>query len=292
MIEVMKLNKSLDGKPIIKDINFKISTGNIVGLVGPNGAGKSTLLRNMVDIYTPDSGKVIIDGQDIRDNISLKSTIGYVPDKNEYFNKEKVRNVIKYYKLAYDTFDENRFAELNGSFNIPLNQKVEKLSKGNISRLMFMLALSFRPKVLILDEPTSGLDPIAKRKFLKILVSDVSERETTVLISSHNLADLESICDHILFIDNGEIVKDNSLDTLKTTIKKIQVIFKDNAPANFEKWPCFLNVSHVGKSYSIVTNNFNEDLVDKLRENGALFIEELDLSLEDMLVYTVDKNLI
>lgn len=290
MIEVKNLNKTLDDKLILKNISFSIAKGNIVALIGPNGAGKSTLLRTLVDVYTPDSGEILIDGKAVHDNPDIKSEIGYVADRNEFFNKERVKNVLKYYELAYSTFDKDKFTQLNSLFNIPFNKRVDKLSKGNIERLMFMLALSCNPKVLILDEPTSGLDPIAKRKFFKALVEDVASKDTTVLISSHNLSDLEAICDHVIFLDHGEIVKENSLDDLKTNMKKIQVIFKKDAPEGFENWPDFENVSCIGKSYYIITNNFNQNLIDKLRNNGALFIEEIDLSLEDMLIYTVKEN--
>ncbi len=190
---------------------------------------------------------------------------------------------------ASKNFDENKFNKINKIFEIPLSKKLSKLSKGNASRVAFMLAISSNPELLILDEPTSGLDPIVKRKFLKLLVEVVSERGTTVVISSHNLSDLESICDQVVFLNNGEIIKDNTLDTLKTSMKKLQIIFKDTAPKDFEAWTEFINVCKLGRSYNVITENYSKELVEKLKEKGALFIEELDLTLEDMLIYTVEK---
>lgn len=289
MLQVINVSKSFPGKDAIRSISLEVKSGTIMGLIGPNGAGKSTLLRTIVDIYTPDSGEIRIKDKNIRDNYELKEIVGYVADKNDFFSSYKIKDIIKYYKIAYKNFDENRFYELNKIFEISLNKKLSKLSKGNASRVSFMLAISSRPELLILDEPTSGLDPIVKRKFLKVLVEEVSERGTTIVISSHNLSDLESICDQVIFLNNGEIVKDNTLDNLKTSMKKLQIIFKDAAPDDFEKWPEFLNVSKLGRSYNVITEAYSDKLAERLRDNGAMFIEELDLTLEDMLIYTVEK---
>lgn len=289
MLKVMDVSKSFSGKEAIKNIYLEVKTGTIMGLIGPNGAGKSTLLRTLVDIYEPDSGEIKIKGENIKDNYLLKQIIGYVPDKFDFFSSYQIKDIIKYYKLAYKNFDEIRFNKINKIFEIPLQKKLSKLSKGNISRVAFMLTLSCNPELLVLDEPTSGLDPIVKRKLLTLLVEDVSERGTTVIISSHNLTDLESICDQVVFLNNGEVVKDNSLDNLKTSMKKLQVIFKDTAPADFENWSEFLHLEKFGRSYNIITEHYTEDLAARLKENGVLFIEELNLTLEDMLFYTVEK---
>lgn len=289
MLQIINVSKSFPGKEAIKNINLEVRKGTIMGLVGPNGAGKSTLLRTIVDTYIPDSGEVKIKGENIKDNFDLKQTIGYVADRNDFFNSYKINDIVKYYKLAYNNFDIDKFYELNAIFEIPLNKKLSKLSKGNASRVAFMFAMSSKPELLVLDEPTSGLDPIVKRKFLQILVEDVSERGTTVVISSHNLNDLESICDQVVFLNDGEILKDNTLDNLKTSMKKLQIIFKDTAPSGFESWPEFINVTKLGRSYNIVTDNYSEELLTKLKNNGALFIEELNLTLEDMLIFAVEK---
>lgn len=291
MLEIKNISKGFPGKEAVKNINMSVKQGTILGLVGPNGAGKSTLLRIIMDIYIPDGGEVLIKGESIRNNYKIKETIGYVGDRNDYFNASRIKSIITYYKLAYPNFDENRFHELNKVFEIPLKQKLSKLSKGNISRVAFMLALSTKPGLLILDEPTSGLDPIIKRKFLKILIEDVCERGTTVVISSHNLADLESICDQIVFMDKGEIIQNDSMDNLKTNMKKLQVIFKEEPPKDFENWDEFLQVEKVGRSYNAITSNYSDILITKLKDSGALFIEELNLSLEDMLVYSIEKRI-
>ncbi|MDT8715765.1 ABC transporter ATP-binding protein [Clostridium sp. 19966] len=288
MIEIKNVSKSFPGKEAIKNINITINDGSILGLVGPNGAGKSTLLRTMVDIYEPDTGEILINKENIKDNTAIKEIIGYVGDRNDFFNDCKIKEILKYYSLSYPNFDKDRFNKINSIFKIPLNKKISKLSKGNATRVHLMMAFSQNPKIMILDEPTSGLDPIIKRKFLNLLMEDVAERGTTVIISSHNLPDLESICDHIVFLNEGEIIKDNSLDNLKLSMKKIQIIFKEEAPEDFEKWPEFLRVEKIGRSYNVITKDYNDSLKEKLEEQGVLFIEELNLSLEDMLIYSVE----
>lgn len=289
MLQVTNVSKSFPGKDAIKNISLEVKPGTIMGLIGPNGSGKSTLLRTIVDIYTPDCGEIKIKGKNVKDCSEIKELIGYVADRNDFFNTFKIKEIIKYHKLAHKNFNLDRFNEINKIFQIPLNTKLSKLSKGNAVRVAFMLAMSSMPKLLVLDEPTSGLDPIVKRKFLRLLVEDVSERGTTVIISSHNLSDLESICDQVVFLNDGEIVKDNTLENLKTSMKKLQIIFKENSPEGFETWTEFTKVDKLGRSYNVITENYSDELIQKLRDNGALFIEELDLTLEDMLIYTIEK---
>ncbi|MCM8709530.1 ABC transporter ATP-binding protein [Clostridium sp. SYSU_GA19001] len=289
MLKVINVSKSFSGKKAIKNISLEVKAGTIMGLIGPNGAGKSTLLRTIADIYTPDSGEVIIKGNNIKDNFNLKESIGYVADRNDFFNSYTFDEMINYYSLAYKTFDITRVLELNSIFQIPRKKKISKLSKGNVSRVAFIFAMSIKPELLILDEPASGFDPIVKRKFHQILIEDVSKRGTTVVISSHNLSDLENICDQVVFLKDGEIIKDNTLENLKTSMRKLQIIFKDKAPENFENWNEFLKVEKLGRSYNVITESYNKELVQKLKETEALFIEELDLTLEDMLIYTVEK---
>lgn len=290
MLQVINLSKSFSGKPAIKNINLEVKQGTIMGLIGPNGAGKSTLLRTMADIYVPDSGEVKIKNQNIRNNFQLKEAIGYVADKNEFFNSYKVEDIIKYYVLAYKGFEKKRFYELNHIFEIPLGKKLSKLSKGNALRVAFMLALSLRPELLVMDEPTAGLDPIIKRKLMQVLIEEVAEKGTTVIISSHNLSDLENICDQVVFLKQGEVIKDDTLEGLKTSIRKLQVIFKKEAPKDFEKWEEFLSVTKLGRSYNVITKNYDNQLVEKLNKSGAMFIEELELALEDILIYTIENE--
>lgn len=220
MITIKSLNKKLGSKRVLMDVSLEVQRGSIFGLIGPNGAGKTTLIKCLTGIYKADSGEIAIDGDTVFENIEVKKKIGYVADSNDFFNYLTVKGVIKFYKMTYESFSYDRFGEINELFKIPEDSMVRKLSKGMKTKLAIMLNLSIMPEVLVLDEPTSGLDPIAKRQVINILLEEVSERKTTIFISSHNLGELERICDKVAILIDGEITYQNSIEQMKENIKK------------------------------------------------------------------------
>ncbi|EES90439.1 ABC transporter ATP-binding protein [Clostridium botulinum] len=287
MIEISNLSKTLGDKNILKDISFNVKKGSIFGLIGPNGAGKTTLIKHLVGIYNKDKGSIKIKGENVYENPTTKKIVGYVTDENNLINNFNLKTISKFYKLAYENFDINKFYELNKIFQLPEKKSIKKFSNGMKMRVSIMLNLSINPEVLILDEPTNGLDPIVKKKFFNILLEDVAERGTTVIISSHNLTELERICDSIAIINGGEIKYLNSVEDMKETIRKIQVVFKEEAPKDLSQWNDVMNVEKIGRVYNIVTNNYGKEFLDKLNSCGIMFQEEIDLSLEDMFIYSV-----
>lgn len=290
MIEVNNLSLDIEGKKILKDINLKIKEGTIFGIIGPNGVGKSTLLRCLTGIYKSTSGSINYDGREVYDNVEVKGQIGYVADENIMQTKFKVKEILKYYKYSYNTFDENKFNKLNEIFQIPVNKYIFQLSKGMKMRLSIMLALSIKAKYLILDEPTSGLDAILKNKLLKIFLDEVVENNTTIVISSHHLGELERICDDVAILDEGIVSYENSIENMKNKIKKIQVAFDRPIYEEDLKFKGTFKISKVGRVFTIVTDEYDEELVRSLEELKPLFIEEIDLSLEDIFIYKVDKE--
>lgn len=290
MIEVNNLSFEIEGKQILIDINLKINKGTIFGIIGPNGVGKTTLLRCLTGIYKPISGSVNYDGNDVYDNVEVKSQIGYVADENIMQTKFKVKEVLKYYKYTYANFDENKFNKLNETFKIPENKFIFQLSKGMKMRLSIMLAFSIKAKYLILDEPTSGLDAILKNKLLKIFLDEVFENDTTIVISSHHLSELERICDDVAILNEGVVSYENSIENMKNKIKKIQVAFDKTVSEEDLKLKGTFKISKVGRVFTIVTDEYDEELVKNLKELNPLFMEEIDLSLEDIFIYKVDKE--
>ncbi len=290
MIEVNNLSLDIEGKKILKDINLKIKEGTIFGIIGPNGVGKSTLLRCLTGIYKSTSGSINYDGREVYDNVEVKGQIGYVADENIMQTKFKVKEILKYYKYSYNTFDENKFNKLNEVFQIPVNKYIFQLSKGMKMRISIMLALSIKAKYLILDEPTSGLDAILKNKLLKIFLDEVVENNTTIVISSHHLGELERICDDVAILDEGVVSYENSIENMKNKIKKIQVAFDRPIYEEDLKFKGIFKISKVGRVFTIVTDEYDEELVRSLEELKPLFIEEIDLSLEDIFIYKVDKE--
>ncbi|MDV3429033.1 MAG: ABC transporter ATP-binding protein [Bacillota bacterium] len=290
MISVINGNKSYPYKKALNGVNLEVEEGSIFGLIGPNGAGKTTLIKCILDIYKLDSGEIKIGGENIRNNPEAKALIGYVADENKYFTTFSIDEMIKLYKMTYKSFDMDRFNELNSIFKLPEDRSIGRLSKGMKMRLSLMLNLSIRPKVLIMDEPTSGLDPIARKNLIQILLDEVAERRTTILISSHNLGELERICDTVAIMNEGEIKYRDSLENMKTSMKKVQIAFKEEPKIKIEEMKEFLEVEKIGRAYTILTKEFNQQLISKLEKEGMVFYQEINLTLEDIFMCCVEKG--
>lgn len=290
MIKVTDVSKTLGDKKVLNNISFEVKKGSIFGLIGPNGAGKTTIIKHLVGIYDVDNGKITVNDEPIYENPKIKKTIGYITDDNNFINTFNLKTIAKFYKLSYENFDIEKFFKLNEIFKLPVKKSIRKFSKGMKMRVSIMLNLSIMPDVLILDEPTNGLDPIVKKKFFKILLEEVADRGTTIIISSHNLNELERICDGIAIINGGEIKYLNTIENMKQSIRKIQVVFKENPPKDLEKWDDVINVEKIGRVHNIVTKNYGEQFLNKLDSCGIMFREEIDLSLEDMFIYSIGEE--
>ncbi|MDB2154477.1 ABC transporter ATP-binding protein [Clostridium butyricum] len=290
MIEVNNVSFEIDSRTILNDINLKIPEGKIYGIIGPNGVGKTTLLRCLTGIYQTTKGLVKYDGEDVYDNPKVKEIIGYVADENIMHPNFRVKDLIKFYKYSYTKFDEKKFKELNEIFKIPERKFIFQLSKGMKMRLSIMLAFSIHAKYLILDEPTSGLDAILKNKLLKIFADEVYDNNTTIIISSHHLNELERICDDVAILDNGSISYENSLENMKNKIKKIQIAFDEPVYEEDLNLKGIFKISKVGRVFTIITDEYDDEFIKGLNKFKPLFIEEVDLSLEDIFIYKVDKE--
>ncbi|MBY0755668.1 ABC transporter ATP-binding protein [Clostridium sardiniense] len=291
MIEIRNVSMSIDDKSILKNISFTCNEGRIVGLIGPNGAGKTTLINCLTGIYKPLEGNILYDGIDVFDNSKVKESIGYVQDENTFFSSFKIKDIKKYYKLAYKNFNEDKFLEMNKLFKIPLDKKIFQLSKGMKMRVNIMFALSIGAKYLILDEPTSGLDVIFKKKFFNLLKNEAKENNSTIILSSHHLNELENICDDIVIINNCEILYNDSLENLNSKVKKIQVAFnKPIYEEDFLEFKEVFAISKTGRVFTLITKDYNDIFIKKLNKLNPIFIEEINLTLEDMFIYQVEEG--
>lgn len=290
LISVINANKSYPYKKALSSVNLEVEEGSIFGLIGPNGAGKTTLIKCILDIYKLDSGDIKIGGENIRNNPEAKAQIGYVADENKYFTTFNIDEMIKLYKMTYKNFDMDRFNELNRIFKLPDDRSIGRLSKGMKMRLSLMLNLSIRPKILIMDEPTSGLDPIARKNLIRILLDEVAERKTTIFISSHNLGELERICDTVAIMNEGEIKYRDSLENMKTSMKKVQIAFKEEPKIKIEEMKEFRSVEKIGRVYTVLTKEFNQQLISKLEKEGMVFYQEINLTLEDIFMCCIQKG--
>ena len=285
MIKINGLDKYLGGEKILDDINIHIKKGSIFGLVGPNGAGKTTLIKCLVDIYKPEKGEVIISGENIKDNKKIKSRVGYVSDFQYFYPSFKISEIAEFYKGAYPHWNDDRYIRLMNLFKLDGKKKVKHLSKGMKTQFAIILNLSIMPEVLILDEPTSGLDPVVKRKVLNLIVEEVSTNKTTVLISSHNLGHLEQICDHIGIIHEGKILLEDSIEDLKSNVRKIQVAFKGELPEDIKNNKHILRVDSIGRIHQIVVKDNLETVMEAIKIHNPILLETIDMSLEEIFIY-------
>lgn len=291
MIKIEHVSKSFDGKKVLDDVSIEVKAGTIYGLIGENGVGKSTLIQCLTGIYQQDEGVIEIDGQTIYENNDIKSVIGYVADRNQFFSGYRVEQMVEFFKETYPSFSKERFKTYNETFKLGMKQKVKNLSKGMQMRLSLMLNMAIMPKVLILDEPTSGLDALAKKQILDFLIEQVDETGMTVLISSHHLSELERICDEITMLSKGKVMYQSSVEDLKTKVKKLQVVFNGEPPKDLKTWDGLLNVDRIGSVYYLVTNDYSIELEEKLKASGAFLVETIGLNLEEVFVYTAISEL-
>lgn len=291
MIEINDVTKILGEREILKEINLGVTKGSIFGLIGENGAGKTTLIKCLTGIYLPEKGNVRILDEEVYDNPRVKEKIGYVADQNKFFPEMNIKEILRFYQLSFPQFSINRFVEVNETLGLDIQKKIKKLSRGMQTRLSLAINLSILPEVLILDEPTSGLDPLIKRQVTNLLLQEVEERQVTIFISSHHLSDLERICDNIAIIHKGKIQYHNSLEMMKKNVRKLQIVFAEEAPNDLKEWPGVMAVEQIGRVYHVITREYSQGFEARLKRHQLLLLEEVDLSLEDMYIYSAGEDL-
>ena len=292
MLELKDFSLEYGENKILENINFSLEKGKVLGIVGPSGVGKTSLIKGIVGIYKGTSGKLLYDGEEVYDNYKIKEKIAYVPDEHNSFYLITLREIIKFYKSIYNKFDEEKFYKINKIFKIPLNKRFLQLSKGMKMRVNLMVAFSLNAELLILDEPTSGLDPILKEKVLKMIVEEVANGDKSVIVSSHNLMELERICNDVLILNEGKIEYYNSLENIKRNVKKIQVAF--DMPVYIEdlSFEGIFNINQVGRVFTIVIENNDDSFKEHINKFKPLFIEEIDLSLEEVFINRIEGKVI
>lgn len=283
MIEVRNLCKSFDGFQALHNVNITVPKASVYGIVGPNGSGKTTLIKHMVSILIPDEGTIKIDGEEVYDNPSIKKRIAYIPDDIYFYPQANMKDTVDFYQRVYPDFNRERLEKLIPVFPVDPKKPLRNFSRGMKKHVAFMLALCIMPDLLVLDEPMDGLDPVARRKVWSLIFQDVAERETTVFVSSHNLRELEDVCDHVGILHRGEVVLERSLDELQSNIFKLQMAFRDALP-DFSN----LNVlakHQVGSVIQLVVRGDREEIEHKASLLSPLMVDLLPLSLEEIFIY-------
>ena len=285
MIQVTDAVKRFDGFTALDGASITVPDGAIYGLVGPNGAGKSTLIRHLTGILRADSGEILVDGEPIYENPAKKALLAVIPDDWYYFSSASLRDMMRFYRGFYPTFDMERYEKFRDIFEIPEKAMLRRLSKGMQKQAAFWLAMSCRPKYLILDEPVDGLDPVMRRQVWSLMMGDVAENGTTVLVSSHNLRELEDVCDHVGIMNRGKVLLERSLSDLQENIVKLQVVWNTPEPPALPPEMNVLHVSNVGRVYTYIVRGNAAAVSTALSVFQPMMLEALPLSLEEIFIY-------
>ena len=285
MIEVKAVVKTFDGFAALDGANITVPDGGVYGLVGPNGAGKSTIIRHLTGIYRPDSGEILVEGQPVYENPEKKALIAAIPDDWFYFQSATIRDMMQFYRGFYPAFDMARYERFKEVFSLPEKTPIRRMSKGMQKQAAFWLTMSCRPKYLILDEPVDGLDPVMRRQVWSLMMSDVSEHGTTVLVSSHNLRELEDVCDHVGIMNKGKVLLERSLTALQENIVKMQAVWKPGEVPVLPRELEVLHTSNVGRVYTYIVRGTAAAVTEKMGQYNPLMLEALPLSLEEIFIY-------
>ena len=285
MIKADNLTKTFDGFKALNELSFKVEKGSVYGLLGPNGAGKTTLIKHLVGIYSPDSGDVTVDGKKVYENPETKSDIIYIGDDLYFYPTYSIDDMAKFYKRIYPSWSDERYENLKKVFNIDTKRKVRRLSKGMQKQVAFWLGMCTMPKVMILDEPVDGLDPVMRRNVWRVILQDVAENETTVLISSHNLRELEDVCDHVGIMYEGKVVLQKSLYDLKGNIHKIQIAFENGLPQEIAQDEAVLHSESTGRVHMLIVRGNIDDIECKFNSYNPILCDIIPLTLEEVFIY-------
>lgn len=290
MIKTYNLTKKFNDFTALSNVSCSIPKGCIYGMVGSNGAGKSTFLRLLTGVYKADSGKIYIDDQPVYENPDVKKRICYVPDELYFLPSASMKRMAKLFSSVYEKFDMERFTTLASKFNLNPDKNISTFSKGMKRQAAIILALSSKPDYLFFDETFDGLDPILRNFVKGLICTDVIDNQTTLIITSHSLRELEDICDQLALLHKGGLVLENDINNLKTSQFKIQVALRDDYDAGIFT-PLGLDIHNIKKSGSVTNMIICGDYdttVNKLKTLNPVLLEALPLTLEEIFTFEME----
>ena len=279
MLEMKNVTKTFGKFKALDDLSMTVPKGSVYGLVGPNGAGKSTAIRLMTGIYRPDSGSITLEGMPVYENPVNKVRMGYIPDDIFYFPSASMEEMKSFYKGIYPQFDEKLYNKLFEAFQLPKKGAIRRFSKGMQKQAAFHLSLCTHPEMLILDEPVDGLDPVMRRQVWSLILSEVAANGTTVLVSSHNLRELEDICDHVGIMDHGHMLLEKSLADMQGSTVKLQIV--GDLPEGLD----VLHESKSGRLSTYIIRGGADEVAEKVAAANPAYYDVLPLSLEEIFIY-------
>lgn len=288
MINISNLNKTFGKKKVLENLNCNIKTNSIYGLIGANGAGKSTLLRIINDVYKRDSGKIEIDGVEVEDNEEIKQKLAFIPDDLYFFAGYTLKDMAKFYQALYKNFDMKYLEELAGILKLDLNSKVQNFSKGMKRQCALICAIATNADYMFFDETFDGLDPVIRNVVKKIIVKQMEKKETTVIMTSHNLRELEDICDNLGLLYKGGILFESDISSLKTNMFKVQISLKDDFDKETFSGLEVMNFKKTGSVATLIIKGDRELAEDYLNRLNPIILDFLPLTLEEVFIYEME----
>ncbi len=289
MLKIENLRKSFGDKQVLKDLNLEIEEGSIFGLVGVNGAGKSTLLRLIAGVYKADSGSIKLEGQDTYNNADIKGKIAFVSDEQFYPLGSTVASLKLLYETLYD-FDEKAFQKYLRMFELDPGMSISNLSKGMKRRVSLLFALSFHAKLILLDEAYDGLEPLARLRFKHALTDLIEDEKVSVIISSHNLKELEDICDSFGILEDGQIISYGDLLESKEKINKYQIVFMNEPDKSAFEGMDILHYENEGRVYKLVIRGREEEVISRLNQMSPVLLDVLQVNFEELFIYELESR--
>ncbi len=293
MIKIDSIVKNFDTVRSLDNVSVIIEKGSIFGLIGSNGSGKSTLLRIMCGIYKPDEGEVTFDGLPIYENPEVKKSVVYLSDDQYFINNSRASDMAKLYKSAYSSFSEEKYYEYLKFFGLDENRRLSTFSKGMQKQVSILLGLACRSDYLFCDETLDGLDPVMRNAVRRIIADEVAERGMCVVFASHNLKELEDICDHVALLHKGELLFEAGLDDIKLGIHKVQVSFDkekaDMAESQLKELDT-VSVDRRGSLFTIVAKGDEGRIADFIGSLGPMFMEFIPLTLEEIFISEMEER--
>ena len=288
MISAKNVTMEFDGFAALKDLSCEIPDGVIYGLVGSNGAGKSTFLRLLSGVYRPKSGEITVDGEKLYENPEVKKDVLYVPDELYFLPQASMNTMANFYAAAYENFSRERFKQLTETFGLNPEANINTFSKGMKRQAATVLALSSMPKYLFFDETFDGLDPVMRNLVKQVIYNDVLERNTTTIITSHSLRELEDTCDQLALLHKGGIVFESDIQELKTSLFKIQAAFESVFDRTKFDGIQMLEYTQMGSVATFIARGNRDDVVARIRAMNPIILDVLPLNLEEVFVYEME----
>ena len=288
MIKVDRVSKKYDNDFVLNNLSFNIKDNCIYGLVGANGAGKSTLLRIIMGIFDANMGSVTIDGEEVSHNVKLKQKMVFIPDDLFFYPGYTLIDMAKYYQSMYKDFDMGYLKELAGMLNLSLNKKVSTFSKGMKRQCALICAICTNADYMFFDETFDGLDPVIRNVMKKIIVKQMNKKKTTIVMTSHNLRELEDICDNLGLLYQGGILFESEIDTIKTNMYKVQISLKGDFDKDDFSDIDLLSYKKNGSVATLIIKDVDNTSKKKLAKKNPIILDYLNLTLEEIFIYEME----